>query len=136
MVSQESRWKKFFGSRLFLVIAFIIAFMVIFGYGRAYFQEYQVQQEIERLQDEARNLEGKKIELLEVLKYVKSTDFVEEKARSEFNMVKPGEQVAIISSTLPQKQHGQEKANMIAWSNISNYAKWWKYFFGDEKKTN
>jgi len=133
MASRESRWKNFFGSRLFLAAATIVAFMVIFGYVRAAYQEYQVQQEIQGLQDQAQNLEGKKLELLEALKYVKSNDFVEEKARTEFGMVKPGEQVLVVSSTMPQSEDGQEKNDVIKWGNVANYIKWWKYFINGER---
>ncbi|MFA5062213.1 MAG: septum formation initiator family protein [Patescibacteria group bacterium] len=127
MVS-ESGWKKFFGSRIFLLIAAIMAIMVIFAYARAYFQDYQVRQEIAQLQADAGNLEAKKIQLLEVLKYVKSSDFVEAKARSELNMIKPGEQVAVIPSQGRAGDNRQQKADMVSLSDVPNYIKWWNYF--------
>lgn len=134
MTSKESNWKKFFGSRLFIVVALVVAIMIVFGYVRSYYQDLQVRSQIEDLQDQARSLEGKKLELLEALKYVKSNDFVEEKARTEFNMVKPGEQVAVISSTLPLKQDRQDQNNMVALNDIPNYIKWWRYFVDGERQ--
>lgn len=133
MVSKESRWKKFFGSRLFLFVAAVIVFMVIFGYVRAYYQDYQVRQEITRLEEQARNLEAKKLELLEVLKYVKSDSFVEEKARIELNMLKQGERVMVVASSTAPNEHRQEKNNMLEWTNLSNYAKWWRFFVNSER---
>ncbi len=126
--AKESGWKNFFGSRLFLVVATIIAIMVIFGYGRAYYQDYLVTQEIEHLQEQAKNLEAKKMELLEVLKYVKSDSFAEEKARTELNMIKPGEQVLVVPKT-EITDNRQENNSMVGFTNISNYKKWWQYFF-------
>ncbi|TSC83879.1 MAG: septum formation initiator [Parcubacteria group bacterium Gr01-1014_13] len=126
--AKESGWKNFFGSRLFLLVATIIAIMVIFGYGRAYYQDYLVTQEIESLQDQAKSLEAKKMELLEVLKYVKSDSFAEEKARTELNMVKPGEQVLVVPKTA-EKDNRQENSTVVGFSSISNYKKWWQYFF-------
>jgi cell division protein FtsB len=125
--AKESSWKIFFGSQLFLLVATIIAIMVIFGYARAYYQDYLVTQEIESLQDQAKSLEAKKMELLEVLKYVKSDSFAEEKARTELNMVKPGEQVLVVPKTAVTSNR-QENNSVVGWTNISNYRKWWQYF--------
>lgn len=121
-------WKKFFGSRLFTLIASIIAIMVVFGYGRAYYQDYLVAQEIKQLEEQAEKLEAKKIELLEVLQYVKSDSFAEEKARTELNMAKPGENVLVAPRALSAGD-GQENNGVVELNNISNYKKWWRYFF-------
>lgn len=125
--SKENGWKIILGSRLFMFVATIIAMMVMFGYARAYYQDYLVAQEIQNLQDQAKSLQAKKMELLEVLKYVKSDSFAEEKARTELNMVKPGEQVLVVPKS-EVKGNRQENNSMIGLSNISNYKKWWKYF--------
>ncbi len=124
---KDSGWKIFFSSRLFMLVATIIAIMVVFGYGRAYYQDYLVGQEIQQLQDQAKSLQAKKMELLEVLKYVKSDSFAEEKARTELNMVKPGEQVLVVPHT-EVADNRQENSAMVGWNNISNYKKWWQYF--------
>ncbi len=125
--SKENGWKIFFNSRWFVLTAAIATFMVVLGFARAYYQDYLVAQDIERLRQQAESLAVKKIELLEVLKYVKSDSFVEEKARRELNMAKPGEQVLVAPKTA-EIGNGQEKNNMIGLSNISNFKKWWKYF--------
>ncbi len=124
---RDSGWKNFFSSRLFMLVSSIIAIIAVFGYGRAYYQDYLVTQEIQNLQDQAKKLEVKKLELLEVLKYVKSDSFAEEKARTELNMVKPGEQVLVAPKTAVADNR-QENNGMVGWSNISNYKKWWQYF--------
>lgn len=127
MSSKDNNWKIILGSRLFMFVATIIAMMVMFGYARAYYQDYLVTQEIQQLQNQAKSLQAKKMELLEVLKYVKSDSFAEEKARTELNMVKPGEQVLVVPKS-EVKGNRQENNSMIGLSNISNYKKWWKYF--------
>ncbi len=126
-MSKESGWKNFLSSKLFMLVATIVAIMVVFGYARAYYQDYLVKQQISQLQDQAKSLEAKKMELLEVLKYVKSDSFAEEKARTELNMVKPGEQVLVVPKA-EVADNRQEKNSMVGFSNISNYKKWWQYF--------
>ncbi len=125
--AKDSDWKSFFSSKLFMLVIIIVAAMVVFGYGRAYYQDYLVRQEIEHLQEQAKKLETRKIELLEVLKYVKSDSFAEEKARTELNMVRPGEQVLVVPA-VEEIGDRQEKNSVVEWDNISNYKKWWQYF--------
>ncbi len=129
MSSQKiNSWKNFFSSKIFILIVAIVAGMVVFEYARAYYQDYLVRQEIAYLEDQTKKLEAKKMELLDVLKYVKSDSFAEEKARTELNMVKPGEQVLVVSQ-LASENGRQEKNPVVKWDNIPNYKKWLKYFF-------
>lgn len=123
----QSAFRRFFASRIFLVVVILALLAVAFGYARAYYQDYRVRQEINQLQEEAGKLEKKKLESMEILKYVTSPEFIEEKARTELNLKKPNEQVIIlngqedfvgVSSTKPAVD---EKP-------LSNMAKWWYYF--------
>lgn len=127
MSSKDGGWKNFFSSKLFMLVATIVAIMVVFGYSRAYYQDYLMAKEIEDLQAQTKKLEAKKMELLEVLKYVKSDSFAEEKARTELNMIKPGEQVLVVPKAVVSENR-QENNSVVGWTNISNYKKWWQYF--------
>lgn len=129
MPSNDSGWQKFFYSTWFLAAAFLVIAVLVFSFGRAYYQDYQVRQEIQKLQEAARNLEAKKIQSLELLQYVRSSSFVEEKARTDLNMSKPGEQVAIILKDKPNSGGGQEENKVLELSNLNNPIKWWNYFF-------
>lgn len=123
-----SRLSVFFRSRLFLLVFGLAVFFIGFNYGRAWYQDYQIKEEIRRLEDEAERLEAKKMESLEVLKYVQSEDFAEAKARTELNLMGEGESAAIVK--LPVlKTSGQEKKEVIEWNGISNPVKWWRYFW-------
>jgi len=105
---------------------------IIFAFGRAYYRDYLVRQEIDRLQTEVSRLQAKKLETVELLKYVQSPQFVENKARTELNLVKPGEQVAIIDgSSQGTKSTGQEVVKMVESNKLSNPLKWWKFFMGE-----
>lgn len=123
-----SNSKHFFLSRWFLIGAFVLACLIGFAFFRAYYREYEVNKEISRLQEEVHKLETKKIESLELLKYVQSDAFVEEKARTEFNMAKPGEKAAVIGISAPPKESGQENIAVVKWNNLKNPIKWFKYF--------
>ncbi len=127
--SKDQKWKQIFYSRWFLVVLFGLTFLLIISYARAYYQEYQVRQEISNLQQQLHSLESKKIETMDLLRYAQSSTFVEEKARTELNLVKPGENMAIIVSGSQLDGNRQEKTDMIKWSQVSNPIKWFKFFF-------
>lgn len=127
---QQSAVRRFFRSRLFLITAGLLALLVATSYVRGYYQEYKIKQEIDDLKSEVSRLEKKKIESLEILDYVMSSDFVEEKARTELNMKKPGERVLIISdheTAETQDGNAGESVERTA-SDLNNPQKWWYYF--------
>lgn len=127
--SKNQKWKQIFYSRWFLALLFAFTILLFISYVRAYYQEYRVRQEIEDLQKQLHSLESKKIETMELLKYAQSSTFAEEKARTELNLIKPGENVAIINNNDQSESNRQEKQDMIKWSQVSNPIKWFKFFF-------
>ncbi|TAN32696.1 septum formation initiator family protein [Patescibacteria group bacterium] len=138
MTRQDRGWKKIFNSRLFLFALTGAAVFVIFVYVKTYYQDFLVRQEIARLQESAAVLQARKLELAQALQYAKSSSFVEEKARTELNMAKPGERVLIIPDAAAgpagvngesgQKIYGQAGKTVVQSSNESNFYKWWKFF--------
>lgn len=128
MTSQRSQTplRRFFISRLFLIVIFIMAIFLSINYARAYYQEYKVKQEISALREEVKHLEQKKIESLKILQYVTSDAFIEEKARTELNMKKPGEQVIVITGQ-EEESKKIEGSGQASAQYLSNPAKWWYY---------
>ena len=126
---RNGQWKQVFYSQWFLLGAICLVLLIIFNYGRAYYHNYQVRQEIIRLEDEVRRLQSKRLETLEILKYIQSPAFVEERARLELNLVKPGEKMALTTTTPFAGLNRQKPPAMIEQERLANPAKWWKYFF-------
>lgn len=127
---QEYAIQRFFASRLFLIVGLIILAFVAFGYARAYYRDYEIRQEIKSLEEEVRRLERKKLESLDILDYVMSDAFVEEKARTELNMRKDGEQMLIVQSDdidVATTRREQEERRQTRQA-IKNPVKWWYYF--------
>lgn len=130
MSDQERKKIRFvFYSRWFLAIGLVVLIFLASVYFRAWYQEYQINQEISNLQTQIQNLETKKIQTLELLKYVQSNDFIETKARTELNMAKEGEQTAIIVGSGDKQTNGQADGLVVESNNQNNIIKWWKYFF-------
>lgn len=124
---EENKVKRVIRSRWFLVIALVIAVFFAFVFARAYYQDYKVRQEIESLKEEVNNLQTKKLESMEILKYVTSEDFVEEKARIELNMKQPGENVIILDNVDVDNKKSELNTETDE-KHLSNPIKWWYYF--------
>ncbi|HAZ28600.1 MAG TPA: hypothetical protein DCY48_02380 [Candidatus Magasanikbacteria bacterium] len=129
MKQEFQSFRRFFQSRAFFLVLFSIAILFVFGFGRAYFQNYKIRQEIKRLEEDVQNLEQKKIESLSLLAYVTSQKYVEDTARVELGMKKPGEEVVIISdSSKESRGETRDGAESVEASHIPTYKKWWYYF--------
>jgi cell division protein FtsB len=133
---QHSAFRRFFGSRLFLLTAFFAAVFLAFGYARGYYQDYKIKEEIRLLQEEVKSLERKKLESMEILEYVTSPEFVEEKARTELNLKKPDEMVLVIQQR-EEKEDEQKKEldNRQTGQPAPNHLKWWYYFTQHQEKS-
>lgn len=118
---------KFFSARLFVIALFVLAGFISLGVARAYYQEYQLQAEIDRLEEEIRGVEQKRLASLDLLAYVLSPAFVEEKARLELNMKRPGERVVVVAGAQSASGGAGEGRAEIR-QEIPNPLKWWYYF--------
>ena len=129
MPAQSRRaWKNFFYSNIFLGLVVGALIFIVINLLRVYYQNHQVETEIARLQSEASRLESKKLETLDALKFADSPSFIEEKARTQFNLVRPGESVAILPENVPGAASTSQK-NSATDSGLSNIAKWRMVFF-------
>lgn len=123
---EKSLVRRFFASRWFLFVALVLAIMVAIGYARAYYQDYKVRQEILKLQEEVKAQQKKGFELTQILKYVSSPEFIEDKARTELNLKKPGENVMIVNGLVQNNQVDSQEP--VEKSLLNNPVKWWYYF--------
>ncbi len=132
---RQSTFKVFFLSRIFLIIGVVILILVSIGYGRSVYQSYKIKQEINSLQEQIHSLEKKKLESMDILSYVMSRDFVEEKARTELNLKKPDEKVIVFYDKNGEEKNGRQGSEDIEESTgqkFSNPIKWWYYFFSHQ----
>lgn len=128
--------RTFFGSKIFLGCALLLTLLFAFGFARAYFKDYAFREEVKRLQGEISQLEKKKIESLELLKYVSSTAYIEDTARVDLNLKKTGEHVLFIDSAGKDKESkAPGTSEDSSGQEISNPVKWWYYFIHQEPRS-
>lgn len=121
-------WKEALSSRWLIGGGVVLLLGLGVAVGRAWYQEYVVREEISRLQTEAKRLEAKKLETLELLKYVTSESYLEQEARTGLNLIKEGETVAVVARSVTSGPPGQLASELVESTRLSNPRRWWRRF--------
>ena len=86
--------------------------------------------DLARLGAEARSLETRNVELVELLKRFETSGFLEREARLKLNLQKPGETVVVVERTAASASSTARIAPVR--TRHSNAERWWLYFFDPE----
>lgn len=117
------------------VIALSISIFLVIDFGRRAAANYRVQREAQRLSQEVESASQQQTQLLAWRSYVASDLYVEEVARKELRLARPGETVVIVMPT-PEAatvMTTTEEATEIAVPIIQTPAEaWWHLFFGPQ----
>lgn len=111
--------------RFLAIILLTFLVIIIFPLARTYSQRRLVEQEIEDIQKQIGDYEGQNQELQSLLAYLQSDQSLEEQARLNLNLKKPGEAVVVIKNEPARAGSNEETARL----DESNLAKWRHYFF-------
>lgn len=120
---------RLFSSQRFLAVL-ILSFLVIlvFPLAKTYTQKKLMEKEIAEIQEEIAAYQKTNQELKEMITYLESDQSLEEQARLNLNLKKPGEQVIVIDDSKNSVNAGVATTTGEV---VSNFAKWWRYFFVD-----
>ena len=123
MISKKVRY--ILGSILliFLSVSFVRStFKVIKSSGR-----------LDEVNEEVRDLEAEKTRLEKEIEYKSTEEYIEEKARNELNLVKPGEKVYVVTGTkqggITNEENVLSSQNEVSGMKDSNYYMWYRLFF-------
>ncbi len=121
-------------SRFFVVLVILVSILLIFGIAREYMSRNELDNEINQLEDELQRLKVQKKDFLSSIESYDSDFFVEQEARTKFDMKKPNEQVVIIpiSGIVNNQDNNSDvlDSNKQMDQNQLNIMQWWQYFFG------
>jgi cell division protein DivIC len=114
----------------------VLLLVLSFGLIRSTFDVYRGSKRVEDLENEVLDLEKRKKELESSIEYKQTNEYVEEKARNDLNLIKPGESVFVVSGpgnegylddTVLSKM--DTRVEMGSKIRNSNWYKWFKLFF-------
>lgn len=133
MITQVSRTTK-----IILIAEFIFLSYMLYVLSTSLYKSYQVDKFIKTVEDENKTLEQTNIDLVEDYEYYKSDAYKEKIAKQNFGLVRPGEEVIIIT---PEKEvyvaeSPDDRASDISkqyYYNLSNPKKWFLFFFDRER---
>lgn len=128
MAKQQGFLTKIFSGRMTLLIGVCLFVLIALVFANAYYKNYLLKQEIKSMMDEAEKIENSNAELRVLLEKVKSPVYAEQIGRTNFGLVKPGENQVILVGNADQNI-GQTDVGMIESTNLSNPRQWWNYFF-------
>ena len=123
----DNPWYRFFSSQRFLaLIGLVFILVIIFPLARTYSQRRLVEKEIDEVKKQISDYESQNQQLKELALYLQSDQSLEEQARLNLNMKKPGEGVVVI------QERNQDAVQISATSSeeaANNLEKWWRYYF-------
>jgi cell division protein FtsB len=112
--------------RFLAIIALAFLLLISFPLARTYSRRLVVEKEISDMKSQIAEFQKNNQEMQEFLGYLATPASVEEQARLNYNLKKPGEGVVVIEK--PELASGQTVAG-TSQASSSNFAKWWRYFF-------
>lgn len=112
-----------------IVLIGLICLAVFFG--KVHFEQWekrkQINNEIEALLSQERQLQQKNKDLSESLSYLTTSDYKEKIAKEQLHLKKDGE--LVYNFTEPQPTNNQNNQTNKSSSPGSRAEKWWLYFF-------
>lgn len=114
-----------------MLILILIAVPIINNLNR----RFRINKELQELNKEINEAEKRNKDLNNLISYLESEQFIENQARTNFNLKKQGEEVVIIKGDNSIIKKNSENIYDIKTSaeqkikNTSNPNKWWHYFF-------
>jgi cell division protein FtsB len=147
MAKNESRkpfWRKLVEFRLLFVVNAVVLAALGLSFGREWMRNSEIQSEIARLEEQARSLETRNLQIADLNTAFRTESFIEREARLKLGMKKPGENVVviqedgstpgpIIDATDGMTAEAADPRLLLAVDGepkeLANPSKWWQYFF-------
>ena len=120
---EKNYFYRLYNSNLTIFLLFITLIFSFIKVSEEIILRYNINKEIENLEEQFYKLNNEKENINNLIAYLKTDDYIEEQARLKLNLSKPGEKQINLSNG----NNMDLKIKEI--DNISNYNKWFNYFF-------
>lgn len=111
--------------RFLAIIGLVFLLIILFPLAQTYSQRLLVEKQISDVQNQINDYETQNQQLQSLLTYLQSDQSLEQQARLNLNLKKPGEEVVVVENGQPNPEAGPASSA----GSVSNLAKWWAYFF-------
>ncbi len=124
---RQTFWGRFYNSNVFIILLSIFLIFSLFKVGKELVKRHTINQEINDLNKQLTAVSQEKDKLKDLISYLETDKYVEEQARSQLNLSKPGEKRIDLTTDqenqLATTQNGEE--------DLANWRKWFNYFFAE-----
>jgi len=135
MINKENKnfiSRILYSQKFLALVGLVLIVLISFPLARSISKRYQIDKEIKDLDKEITDVETKNKDLKQLINYLESDQFVEEKARLNLGLKKQGENVVVIKDTaLANSSSTPGGGGEDSSRNFSNTKKWWNYFFNN-----
>ncbi len=116
-------WIRLINSKIFVILIVVLIVLISHSIYREINDQKGIRNNIKNLEKEKLNLDEENTNLVQLLRYYKSDEYVELQAREKLNMARQGEHIVIVPNNNMFKQNNANQKKM------SNWELWVKYFF-------
>ena len=123
-------------TKIILVAEFILLAYMLYVLATSLYKSYQVDRFMKQAELENTRLASENESLAEDYEYYRSDAYKEKIAKQNFGLIRPGEEVIILSPNDKPYLTGEEQAvaaNQASYQSLSNFQKWLKFFFERER---
>ncbi|MBW6441346.1 septum formation initiator family protein [Patescibacteria group bacterium] len=122
-MSKMNKYKYLLGAIFFIILS--VSFI------KSTFDVLESEDRLDELKEEVELLEQKKSEIEKEITYKKTDEYVEEKARNELNLIKPGEKVYVVMGGESSSENvlSESDFNYEDDKKDSNWYSWYRLFF-------
>jgi cell division protein FtsB len=120
-------------SRLRTATIVLLALLILIGthYVRLVSRNKGISDEIAQLEQKIADLEQHNTQSIDLLDYLNSNAYLEEKARKDLGLKKPGEQAIVIQDIADQSLALESNGSVSEIKMSTNYQRWFTYFFNN-----
>ena len=116
------------------VLGAVLLTFLSFGFVKSGLEVLEGSERLSEVQDEVLSLESEKEALEQEIQYKRTPEYVEEKARNDLNLVRPGETVYVVEKSEDEK--GEKTSVLSEMDEIldstykdTNWYMWYRLFF-------
>lgn len=125
-----SLFQRVIASKLFYPVVGAMFAVVAFGVVREAIRQYQLNQDIGKLEQEIASLESRNQDLNQLIRYLHTDSYKERRARESLGLARPDENVVVVPDRVTENtDETSQEVKGESTEQLSNVDRWIRYFF-------
>ena len=123
--------KKVSFAIIFFIVGIILAGVISTRAVQEAYRNRKIEKEVEKLRQEAQKIQSENDVIQKKIDYYSTPEFVERVSKDKMNLQKTDENVLMVSQSAASQTQTENQNELTPEDSeqISNYRKWWNFFF-------